>query len=293
MGLVYASWPRFDSRGGLCVNPSSYSYTAEGYFHWCIIVSEWCLSVDPVLYDKGVERLHSGPHRRTPLIVGGVLIMQEPVTGSVIITLFLLVVLVVSGIVRIVIALRHRELPTWWLLALGGLVSVGVGILLYATMPWSSLWILGTLSRYRVNFRGCWLDQLQSRLRKAAPGCSKWRRHEHDLTGCTYGDFPRILRQARDGPLRSPRLPAYKLPGKPQTTERGRDLIDVIQPALTTADTFAGEIFCAVCTVSERVSTCRLVAWVGDVGALSPTRVPGYAMQQGVTATLRLIMAVL
>jgi uncharacterized membrane protein HdeD (DUF308 family) len=106
-------------------------------------------------------------------IVGGVLIMQEPVTGSVIITLFLLVVLVVSGIVRIVIALRHRELPMWWVLALGGLVSVVVGILLYATMPWSSLWILGTLIGIELVFEGAGWTSFSLDLRKRRAGLLK------------------------------------------------------------------------------------------------------------------------
>jgi hypothetical protein len=52
------------------------------------------------------------------------------------------------------------------------------------------------------------------------------------------------------------------------------------------------EKYFAMCALFPSEYRCRLFAWVGDVGALSPTRVPGYAMQQGVTATLRLIMAV-
>ncbi len=41
-------------------------------------------------------------------VAGGLLIMDEPVQGSFVITLMLLIALVVSGIVRIVIALRPR-----------------------------------------------------------------------------------------------------------------------------------------------------------------------------------------
>ena len=87
-------------------------------------------------------------------IVAGVLIMQEPVTGSVVITLFLLAALVIGGILRIVVALRHRDQSTWWLLALGGLVSIFIGIMLYMSMPWSSLWILGTLIGVELIFQG-------------------------------------------------------------------------------------------------------------------------------------------
>jgi uncharacterized membrane protein HdeD (DUF308 family) len=51
-------------------------------------------------------------------VVGGLLIMREPVRGSLVITIFLLAALVVGGIMRIVIALRHRELRYWWLMAI-------------------------------------------------------------------------------------------------------------------------------------------------------------------------------
>jgi len=78
-------------------------------------------------------------------VVGDLLIMDEPVQGSVAVTILLLVALVVSGSLQIVVALRHRDLPGWWVIALGGVVSLIVGILLYASLPWSGLWVLGTL----------------------------------------------------------------------------------------------------------------------------------------------------
>ena len=78
-------------------------------------------------------------------LAGGVLIFQEPVQGSILITMLLLAAFVVGGVIRVIIAFRHRELAMWWLMALSGLVSVVVGILLYSSMPWSGLWVLGTL----------------------------------------------------------------------------------------------------------------------------------------------------
>lgn len=91
-------------------------------------------------------------------VIGGVLIMQEPVAGSLVITMFLLLVLVIGGVMRIVIALKHRELPMWWLLALGGVVSVVVGVLLYLALPWSGLWVLGTLIGVELLMQGAgWL----------------------------------------------------------------------------------------------------------------------------------------
>ena len=77
--------------------------------------------------------------------IGGILIMDEPVQGAVIITLLLIAALVIGGVLRIVVALRHRDMGGWWLMALSGLISIVIGILLYASLPWSGLWVLGTL----------------------------------------------------------------------------------------------------------------------------------------------------
>jgi uncharacterized membrane protein HdeD (DUF308 family) len=77
--------------------------------------------------------------------IGGILIMDEPVQGAVVITLFLIAALFIGGALRIVVALRHREMGGWWLIALSGLVSIVIGVLLYASLPWSGLWVLGTL----------------------------------------------------------------------------------------------------------------------------------------------------
>jgi uncharacterized membrane protein HdeD (DUF308 family) len=87
-------------------------------------------------------------------IIAGVLIMQEPVQGSVILTILILVTLLIGGIMRIVVALRHREVSGWWLMALGGLLSVVVAVMLYATLPWSGLWVLGTLIAIELLIQG-------------------------------------------------------------------------------------------------------------------------------------------
>jgi uncharacterized membrane protein HdeD (DUF308 family) len=92
-------------------------------------------------------------------VIGGFLIMNEPVQGSLVITLLLLVALVVGGIIRFVIAIRHRELAWWWLMALGGLLSVVVGVMLYLSLPWSSLWVLGFLIAIELIIQGVtWLQ---------------------------------------------------------------------------------------------------------------------------------------
>ena len=78
-------------------------------------------------------------------VVGGLLIMDEPVQGSVFVTLLLVAALIVGGAMRVAIALRHRDVAGWWVLLLGGVVSLVVAVLLYGQLPWSGLWVLGTL----------------------------------------------------------------------------------------------------------------------------------------------------
>jgi uncharacterized membrane protein HdeD (DUF308 family) len=91
-------------------------------------------------------------------VVGGILIMEEPVQGSVILTLFLLAALLVGGVMRIVVAVRHRELAGWWLVLLGGIISIFLACMLYATLPWSGLWVLGTLIAVELLIQGfTWL----------------------------------------------------------------------------------------------------------------------------------------
>src|SRR5215471_13052976 len=87
-------------------------------------------------------------------IVGGLVIMREPLHGSIVITILLLAVLSVGGILRIVMALRHREVAGWWLLLLTGVVSIGLAAILYLSLPWSSFWLLGTLIAIELIFQG-------------------------------------------------------------------------------------------------------------------------------------------
>jgi uncharacterized membrane protein HdeD (DUF308 family) len=91
-------------------------------------------------------------------ILGGILIMMEPVQGSLVITLFLVAAMAVGGVLRIMMALRHREMAYWWLLLLGGIISIVLAIMLYMSLPWSGLWLLGTLIAIELLMQGAsWL----------------------------------------------------------------------------------------------------------------------------------------
>jgi uncharacterized membrane protein HdeD (DUF308 family) len=91
-------------------------------------------------------------------IGGGLLIMNEPVQGALFLTLLLMAALMAGGVVRIVLALQNRNIKAWGLILLSGIVSIVVGYLLYANLPWSGLWLLGTLIAMELLLQGSsWL----------------------------------------------------------------------------------------------------------------------------------------
>lgn len=108
-------------------------------------------------------------------VIGGLLIISEPVQGAILLTVLLIAAIIVGGIVRIVLALRHREVRAWGIVLLSGVVSFVVGGLLYANMPWPGLWLLGTLIAIELVIQGAgWLYfgialRLRSSLRGASP----------------------------------------------------------------------------------------------------------------------------
>ena len=87
-------------------------------------------------------------------VVGGLLLMDEPVRGSLIITIVIAVLLIISGVMRLVMAATHRHMQGLWLVVLSGVVSLVVGVLLYLSLPWSSLFVLGTLIAIELVFHG-------------------------------------------------------------------------------------------------------------------------------------------
>ncbi|NHN83091.1 HdeD family acid-resistance protein [Acetobacter musti] len=103
------------------------------------------------------------------LICGGLLI-EEPATGSVIITIFIAMCMVVAGMVRVIVAFQNRAISGWWMVLLGGLVSVVVGTMLYATLPWSGLWLVGTLIAIELIVAGVGWIQFGLALRRGMIG---------------------------------------------------------------------------------------------------------------------------
>jgi uncharacterized membrane protein HdeD (DUF308 family) len=101
-------------------------------------------------------------------VVGGFLLMAEPVQGSLVITLLVAAALVIGGILRIVIAIQHRHMPGWVMMLVSGVISLLVGLMLYLTLPWSGLWVVGTLIAVELVVHGVSWLQFGLTLRRTA-----------------------------------------------------------------------------------------------------------------------------
>lgn len=87
-------------------------------------------------------------------IVGGFIILEEPIAGSVILTAVLAFCLVFAGIARIAFAAGHRHIGGWWAIVFSGLFALLIGAVIYFSLPWSGLWLLGTFVGVELIFAG-------------------------------------------------------------------------------------------------------------------------------------------
>src|SRR3990170_4256190 len=78
-------------------------------------------------------------------IVIGVLLLRQPESGLLLMTVLLIVFFMVEGISKIIFALTIKPFPNWgWVLA-SGLVGIVLAVYLWANMPVSAEWVLGIL----------------------------------------------------------------------------------------------------------------------------------------------------
>jgi uncharacterized membrane protein HdeD (DUF308 family) len=76
-------------------------------------------------------------------IIAGFVTFQNPLLAAVLLTLVLGATLVVSGIMRIVLAFSMKRETPWIWVALSGVITLLLGVLILLRWPVSSLYILG------------------------------------------------------------------------------------------------------------------------------------------------------
>jgi uncharacterized membrane protein HdeD (DUF308 family) len=78
-------------------------------------------------------------------IVAGLLTFENPLLAAAILTFLLGIALVVSGVMRLILAFSMREGMSWTSVVLSGLVTLLLGLIILVHWPVSSLFVLGVL----------------------------------------------------------------------------------------------------------------------------------------------------
>lgn len=76
-------------------------------------------------------------------LIGGCLIIYDPVLASVVMTALLAWIFIIIGITRLLMAIILRHDTGWGWLLFGGITSIMLGILMLMQWPYSGLWIIG------------------------------------------------------------------------------------------------------------------------------------------------------
>jgi uncharacterized membrane protein HdeD (DUF308 family) len=76
-------------------------------------------------------------------VVAGFLTFENPLLAAAVLTLFLGVALVVSGIMRVILAFGMHEAMPWIWVLFSGIITFLLGLIILAHWPVSSLYILG------------------------------------------------------------------------------------------------------------------------------------------------------
>ncbi|HXG78025.1 MAG TPA: HdeD family acid-resistance protein [Methyloceanibacter sp.] len=134
----------------------------------------WILIISGALQAIGLIGARDVPHYWLQLIsvvlaiVIGVLLLNQPESGLLLMTVLLIVFFMVEGISKIIFALTIKPFPNWgWVLA-SGLVGILLAVFLWANMPLASEWLLGILLGIMLVSEGAALAYLAWQVRTAA-----------------------------------------------------------------------------------------------------------------------------
>jgi uncharacterized membrane protein HdeD (DUF308 family) len=78
-------------------------------------------------------------------IVAGIYLLMHPVGGLLVLTIFLASFLIVYGIFALVLAFQMRPLQGWGWVLFDAIVTILLGILIWAHWPVNAEWVVGTL----------------------------------------------------------------------------------------------------------------------------------------------------
>jgi uncharacterized membrane protein HdeD (DUF308 family) len=115
------------------------------------LVVGWCAIFNGVAQIIYGFRTHGGWHILLEVVLGiiyiiaGIYLLMHPRAGLLALTLLLASFLLVYGIFALVLAFRMRPRSGWGWVLFDAIVTLLLGILIWAHWPWNSAWVVGTL----------------------------------------------------------------------------------------------------------------------------------------------------
>ncbi|QDH13321.1 HdeD family acid-resistance protein [Formicincola oecophyllae] len=88
------------------------------------------------------------------IAIAGGLMCWHPVLGADVVTAFIAALLIFGGLMRFWYAFSVRGIPGWWWGLVSGLITLALGVVLWAWMPTASLIFIGTLISVELLFSG-------------------------------------------------------------------------------------------------------------------------------------------
>jgi len=87
-------------------------------------------------------------------IIGGVVVISNPMVASSIITMMIAAILIAVGAMRIIMAIQLKEVKGWWLPLISGISSLIFGGMIMTAWPLSGMWLIGLLIAIDLIFHG-------------------------------------------------------------------------------------------------------------------------------------------
>ena len=134
----------------------------------------WVLIVSGAVQAIGLIGARHVPHYWLQLIsvviaiLIGVLLLRQPESGLLIMTLLLIVFFMVEGISKVIFALTIRPFPNWGWVFASGIVGIVLGVYLLMNMPVTAEWVLGALLGIQLICEGAALAYLAWQVRSSA-----------------------------------------------------------------------------------------------------------------------------
>ena len=87
-------------------------------------------------------------------IIGGILIVYDPMLATEVITAMLAWLFIIIGLTRFIMAIMLHQGPGWGWVLFSGLISVILGLLILMQWPYSAFWVIGMFIAIEMMFCG-------------------------------------------------------------------------------------------------------------------------------------------